>query len=130
MLPYGPAAVVYATHFWSATIIRTRRPVHGFAAMVGIACAASAGNRITDAPKGKSMKLTSFVLLTAVVAGASIQAQAQRVERNDQVAQACKTEIQQLCQGQKGQQAEQCLKNNESKLSSECKGAVSKTPKQ
>jgi len=37
---------------------------------------------------------------------------------------------QQLCQGQKGQEAEQCLKNNESKLSSQCKGAVSKTPKQ
>jgi hypothetical protein len=35
-----------------------------------------------------------------------------------------------LCQGQKGQQAEQCLKNNQSKLSAECKGAVSKTPKQ
>jgi uncharacterized protein HemX len=99
--------------------------------MVGIACAASAGNRITDASKGKSMKLTSFVLLAALVAGASIPVQAQRGEReNSQVAQACKAEIQQLCQGQKGQQAEQCLKNNESKLSAQCKGAVSKTPKQ
>ena len=38
--------------------------------------------------------------------------QAQRGEReNSQVVQACKTELQQLCQGQKGQQAEQCLKN-------------------
>ena len=77
------------------------------------------------------MKLTSFVLLAAFVAGAAIPVQAQRGEReNSQVAQACKAEIQQLCQGQKGQQAEQCLKNNESKLGSECKGAISKTPKQ
>ena len=75
------------------------------------------------------MKLTAFVLLTALVAGASFQAQAQR-GANSQVAQACKTEIQQLCQGQKGQQAEQCLKNNESKLSSQCKGAISNPPKQ
>ena len=77
------------------------------------------------------MKLTSFVLLAALVAGASIPVQAQRGEHeNSQVVQACKTELQQLCQGQKGKQAEQCLKNNESKLSSECKGAISKTPKQ
>jgi len=77
------------------------------------------------------MKLTSFLLLAAFLAGTSIQVQAQRGERvNDQVAQACKADIQQLCQGQKGQQAEQCLKNNESKLSSGCKGAISKTPKQ
>jgi hypothetical protein len=77
------------------------------------------------------MKLTSFVLLAALLAGAAVQVQAQRGEgANSQVAQACKTEIQQLCQGQKGQQAEQCLKNNESKLSSQCRGAISKTPKQ
>ena len=76
------------------------------------------------------MKLTSFVLLAALVAGASIPVQAERREVNSQVAQACKAELQQLCQGQKGKEAEQCLKNNESKLSSECKGAVSKAPKQ
>jgi hypothetical protein len=77
------------------------------------------------------MKVTSFILLAAVVAGASVQVQAQRGEHgNSQVIQACKAELQQLCQGQKGQQAEQCLKNNESKLSSQCKGALSGTPKQ
>jgi hypothetical protein len=77
------------------------------------------------------MKLTSFVLLATLVAGASIPAQAQRGERvNSQVVQACKAEMQQLCPGQKGQQAEQCLKNNESKLSADCKGAISKAPKQ
>jgi hypothetical protein len=75
------------------------------------------------------MKLTSLVLLAALVAGASIQVQA--AERaNSQATEACKTELQQLCQGQKGQQAEQCLKNNESKLSAQCKGAISSTPKQ
>jgi hypothetical protein len=40
------------------------------------------------------------------------------------LARACKAEIQQLCQGQKGQQAEQCLTNNQSKLSSQCTGAL------
>jgi len=73
------------------------------------------------------MKVTS-VFIVALVAGVCTQAQAQRREVNSQIAQACKTELQQLCQGQKGQQAEQCLKNNESKLSAQCKGAIS--PKQ
>jgi hypothetical protein len=68
----------------------------------------------------------SFILFIALVAVASTQVQAQRREVNSQVAQACKAELQQLCQGQKGKEAEQCLKNNESKLSSECKGAISK----
>jgi hypothetical protein len=76
------------------------------------------------------MKLTSFAVIAALAAVVSTQAQAQRREVNSQVAQACKTELQQLCQGQKGEQAEQCLKNNESKLSSQCKGAVSKGSKQ
>ena len=71
----------------------------------------------------------ALVLIVALAAGAATQVQAQGRERvNEQVAQACKTELQQLCQGQKGQQAEQCLKNNQSKLSAQCKGAI--TPKQ
>lgn len=75
------------------------------------------------------MKLTSVVLIAGLAAAMSTQVQAQGRERvNEQVAQACKTELQQLCQGQKGQQAEQCLKNNQSKLSAQCKGAIS--PKQ
>ena len=79
------------------------------------------------------MKLTSLGLTAALVVGVYAQAQTQPPEEgrrgrevNSQVAQACKSELQQLCQGQKGQQAEQCLKNNESKLSSQCKGAISK----
>lgn len=68
----------------------------------------------------------SFVLIVALVTGASTQVHAQGRERvNKQVAEACKAEIQQLCQGQKGKEAEQCLKNNESKLSAQCKGAIS-----
>jgi len=69
----------------------------------------------------------SVVLIVALVAGASTQVQAQGREHvNKQVAEACKGEIQQLCQGQKGKEAEQCLRNNESKLSSQCKGALTK----
>ena len=76
------------------------------------------------------MKSIQLVLVAALVLGVCAQAQAQRREVNSQVAQACKTELQQLCQGQKGKEAEQCLKNNESKLSSQCKGAISKAPQQ
>ena len=72
------------------------------------------------------MKVTALVFVSAIAVGVCTQADAQRREVNSQVAQACKTELQQLCQGQKGKEAEQCLKNNESKLSSECKGAISK----
>ena len=50
-------------------------------------------------------------------------------ELDSQVADSCKTELQQLCQGQRGQQADQCLRNNESKLSSQCKGAISRGPR-
>ena len=76
------------------------------------------------------MKSIQLVLATALVLGVCAQAEAQRREVNSQVAQACKTELQQLCQGQKGKEAEQCLKNNESKLSAQCKGAISKAPQQ
>ena len=68
-------------------------------------------------------------LIAAFAAGTYAEAQtggqSRREERRASPAeQACKTEIQQLCQGQKGKEAEQCLKNNESKLSSQCKGAL------
>ena len=76
------------------------------------------------------MKSIQLVLVAALVLGVCAEAQAQRREVNSQVAQACKTELQQLCQGQKGKEAEQCLKNDESKLSSQCKGAISKAPQQ
>jgi hypothetical protein len=83
------------------------------------------------------MKPTSLSLLGALVVSVYAQAQTQPApeegrrgrEVNTQIAQACKTELQQLCQGQKDQQAEQCLRNNEAKLSSGCKGAISRGPR-
>jgi predicted ATP-dependent endonuclease of OLD family len=81
------------------------------------------------------MKLTSFVLISVLAVSVCAQAQNQRREErrgdvNTQVAQACKSDIEQLCKGQTGQQAEQCLKNNQSKLSSQCKGVISKGSQQ
>ena len=75
------------------------------------------------------MKLTSIVLIAVFVAGAYAEAQtageSRREERHASPAeQACKTEIQQLCQGKTGQQAQQCLQNNQSKLSAQCKSAL------
>ena len=72
------------------------------------------------------MKPVFLAVIAAVIATASTQLYAQQRQENNAIAQACKTELQQLCQGQKGQQAEQCLKNNQSKLSAQCKGAITK----
>jgi hypothetical protein len=80
------------------------------------------------------MQLKSLALVLSLIAFSCAEAQTQGESRrearrsgdqvNQAVAQACKSEMQQLCQGQKGQQAEQCLRNNQAKLSSQCKGAV------
>ncbi len=75
------------------------------------------------------MKLTPILLIATLVAGTLAQAQTQGESRREErraspTDQACKTEIQQLCQGQSGQQAETCLKNNQSKLSAQCKSAL------
>lgn len=80
------------------------------------------------------MKLTSILLLTTLLAGALAQAQTSGETRREQrrespAAQACKNEIQQLCKGQTGQQAEQCLKNNQAKLSPQCSSALQTPPK-
>jgi hypothetical protein len=72
------------------------------------------------------MKLTFLcILLTALGAAQYAQAQA---TTNSAIAKACKADIQQLCQGQKGKEAEQCLRSNADKLSADCKGAISKAP--
>lgn len=75
------------------------------------------------------MTLPLFIVISSLaVVVAQAQGQSRREQRHQSpTEQACKTEIQQLCQGQTGQQAEQCLKNNESKLSSQCKSALSQT---
>jgi hypothetical protein len=79
--------------------------------------------------KGSVMKLLPIVLIAAFVAGTYAEAQTpgqtRREERHASPAeQACKADIQKLCQGQTGQQAEQCLKNNQANLSSQCKSAL------
>jgi hypothetical protein len=84
---------------------------------------------ISAAEKERAMRVLPIVLIAAFAAGTYAEAQtggeSRREERRASPAEkACKTEIQQLCQGQKGKEAEQCLKNNESKLSSQCKGAL------
>lgn len=80
------------------------------------------------------MRVLPIFLIAAFAAGTYAEAQTagqtRREERHASPAeQACKAEIQQLCQGQKGQQAEQCLKNNEAKLSSQCKSALQSAQK-
>jgi hypothetical protein len=73
------------------------------------------------------MKLASVVVVLTAFAATGV-AQAERREIDQAVASACKSELEQLCKGQRGREAEQCLRNNESKLSADCKGAVSKAP--
>ena len=75
------------------------------------------------------MRVLPLILIVAFAAGTYAEAQtageSRREERHASPAeQACKADIQKLCQGQKGQQAEQCLKNNQANLSSECKSAL------
>jgi hypothetical protein len=75
------------------------------------------------------MKPIYLVLVTSLLAGnyalAQTQTPEQRREAAKAVASACKTDIQQLCNGKTGQAAQQCLQANEQKLSSECKSAMS-----
>lgn len=74
------------------------------------------------------MKLVAYVVAVLAASAAAGAAQAERREIDRGVASACKAELEQLCKGQRGREAEQCLRNNESKLGADCKGAVSKTP--
>jgi hypothetical protein len=60
--------------------------------------------------------MTSFLLIATLVASTCAQAQTQgesrRGERHASPAeQACKADIQKLCQGQTGDQAKQCLRS-------------------
>ena len=75
------------------------------------------------------MRVLPLILIVAFAAGTYAEAQtggqSRREERHASPAeQACKADIQKLCQGQKGQQAEQCLKTNQANLSSQCKSAL------
>ena len=78
------------------------------------------------------MKPTSMLVLAALLAAGTVHAQSQapaqgRMTPEDHArAEACKTEMKQLCAGKQGHAATQCLQSNESKLSPQCKAQVSK----
>jgi hypothetical protein len=78
------------------------------------------------------MKPTPLLLLAALLAAGSVQAQSQTSPHNRMTpeehakAEACKTEMQKLCAGKEGQAAKECLQSNESKLSPQCKAQISK----
>jgi hypothetical protein len=80
------------------------------------------------------MKSTSLMLIVALLAAGSVQAQSQvpgqgagqRVSPEQHAkANACEAEMKQLCSGKTGQAATQCLQSNSSKLSPKCKTQVS-----
>jgi hypothetical protein len=78
------------------------------------------------------MRSTSLLLLAALLATGSVQAQSQaptqgRMSPEEHArAKACETEMKQLCAGKTGQAAKECLQSNSSKLSGKCKEQVSK----
>lgn len=78
------------------------------------------------------MKLTNLLLLAALLAAGTVQAQSQAPAQGRMTpeqhakAQACEAEMKQFCAGKQGQAATQCLQANESKLSPQCKAQVSK----
>jgi hypothetical protein len=76
------------------------------------------------------MKPTSILLIAALLAAGSGQAQPQgeRISPEERArARACETEMKQLCAGKTGQAAKECLQSNSSKLSGKCKEQVSKS---
>jgi hypothetical protein len=72
------------------------------------------------------MKTLYVALIAACLVSGYAQAQERREGR--EVARLCRADAEKLCSGKTGQQLEQCLKSNQSQLSSECKDAVSKLP--
>jgi hypothetical protein len=76
------------------------------------------------------MKLTPLVLITALLAAGSVQAQTQgqRISPEERErARLCETEMKHLCAGKTGQAAKECLQSNSSKLSGKCKEHISKS---
>jgi len=80
------------------------------------------------------MKSTSLMLIAALLAAGSVQAQGQapgqgagqRVSPAEHArASACEAEMRQFCSGKTGQAAKECLQSNSSKLSPKCKAQVS-----
>lgn len=77
------------------------------------------------------MKLTSLVLIGALLAGAYTQAQtpaapSSTAGRQEAIPPACKEALKRLCSGKQGQDAVSCLKSNADKLPAKCKEHFSK----
>ena len=76
----------------------------------------------------RPIKSTSLLLLAALLAAGSAQAQSQAPTQGGvtpherERARLCEKELKHLCAGKQGQAAKECLQANESKLSSQCKG--------
>jgi hypothetical protein len=80
-----------------------------------------------------SMKLTSLVLIGALLAGGYTQAQTSpppsrtaSASGAEAIHPACREAAQRLCAGKQGQDAANCLKSNADKLPPKCKEQVSK----
>jgi hypothetical protein len=79
------------------------------------------------------MKLTSLVLIGALLAGGYTEAQTSpppsrtaSASGAEAIPPACKEAAQRLCAGKQGQDAASCLKSNAGKLPPKCKESVSK----
>ena len=77
------------------------------------------------------MKLTSLVLIGALLAGAYTQAQtpappSRTAGSQEAIHPACREAAKRLCAGKQGQEAVNCLKSNADKLPAKCKETVSK----
>jgi len=84
------------------------------------------------------MKTICVVLIASVLASGYAQAQQtqspsqssreQKRQADKGAMSACANDIKTLCTGKTGSAAKACLQSNESKLSSECKSAMSSSP--
>jgi hypothetical protein len=78
------------------------------------------------------MKLSSLVLVVALVSAAAVQAQTPPAPSpevqaaREAVRQSCAADIQSLCADKKGHEAMMCLRSNPDKVSQGCKDAMSK----
>ena len=77
------------------------------------------------------MKLTSLVLIGALLAGGYTQAQtpappSRTASGGEAIPPACREAMQHFCAGKQGQDAVNCLNSNADKLPAKCKEHVSK----
>jgi hypothetical protein len=80
------------------------------------------------------MKLSSFLPVAVLLAGAAAQAQAPARSPEAEAARAavqksCEDDIKTLCGDKQGREAMMCLRSNSDKVSAGCKDALSKMPK-